>query len=394
MSLSLYQRDFGYCLKQASDWLGGPVCALLFPWNLEQLLRKRMRLLARRGLGAAHALVQVAEDRAEGEISVGMEMYELPTPEQPIRLVHVVLPYLRASSCVPDFWAVAEADYKRASRSVRRLGRRSARACAPVMPAADRDRLWRNTVGFLLGSRQEFRRFRIPKKRGVLLSGAPGAGKTMACRWLRGECRRHGLRWRNVTVADYQLAREQHGVSSLFHLDRPGIVLFDDLDFGIRDRQTTGASADHSTFLAELDGVVGRRGAVYLFTSNAALAELDSAFRRPGRIDVVMEFAQPNATLRAQFIAERWQSDICEAIDIDEVIADTDGLSFADLEELRKLLVLHYLEHQTWDWPRTWRIFRRGRASAAAGERIGFGAKNTADEEMAVRSLSGSTCGM
>ncbi len=229
------------------------------------------------------------------------------------------------------------------------------------MPAADRDRLWQNTVGFLLSSRDAFRRYDIAKKRGVLLSGAPGNGKTMACRWLFSECRRHRLRWRNVTVADYQQARELHRVSSLFDLDRPGIVLFDDLDFGIRDRRTGGTSEDHSTFLGELDGVTTRRGTVYLFTSNARLSELDPAFRRPGRIDVVMEFCRPNAALRAQCLRERWQSDICEALDLDVVIAATDGLSFADLEELRKLLVLHYLEHGAWDWTRTWRVFRRGR---------------------------------
>ena len=63
----------------------------------------------------------------------------------------------------------------------------------------------------------------------------------------------------------------------------------------------------------------------------------------------------------AECLRERWQSDICEALDLDVVIAATDGLSFADLEELRKLLVLHYLEHGAWDWTRTWRVFRRGR---------------------------------
>src|SRR5262249_36582767 len=148
----------------------------------------------------------------------------------------------------------------------------------------------------------------------------PGNGKTMACRWLFRECRRYRLRWRNVSISDYQQARTNHGVGKLFHLDRPGIVLFDDLDFGIRDREATGASVDHTTFLSELDGVSGRRGTVYLFTSNARLSDLDPAFRRPGRIDVVMEFRSPTAALRKRYIGERWQDEVRAAIADQEVV--------------------------------------------------------------------------
>jgi len=374
MSLSLYQRDFAYCLERASQWLGVPVCALLLPWHLEQLLRKRIRLVDRRGFGAAQALVEVSDDCVEGEISVGMELFELTTAEVTVRLVRVAYPFARGNSGVPDFWAVAATQEKLVSRFVRRLGRRSSRTRPPVMPDAQRERLWQNTIGFLLSPAAEFRHFEIPQKRGVLLTGAPGNGKTMACRWLCSECRRHGMRWRNVTVADYQEAREHRQVSALFDLDRPGIVLFDDLDFGIRNREAGGTSADHCTFLCELDGVASRRGAVYLFTSNARVAELDPAFRRPGRIDVVMEFSYPSAALRWRYLEERWQSEIHEAVDLDEIVTATDGLSFAELEELRKLLVLHYLEERCWDWARAWRTFRGGRDPAGRGERIGFGA--------------------
>jgi hypothetical protein len=374
MSLSLYQRDYAYCRKRASDWLGQPVCALLLPCELEELLRKRVKLEDFRGFGVDPPLVEISEDCAKGEISVGMEMYRLRTPKFDARLVHVVLPSFRGSSGVPDFWAVSTRDYESVRRYVRRLGRRSARTPAPIMLAADRDRLWQNTVGFLLSSSTVFRQYAIAKKRGALLVGAPGNGKTMACRWLFGECRRHGLRWRNVTVADYEEAREHRQVNTLFHLDRPGIVLFDDLDFGIRNRETSGASADHSTFLAELDGVAARRSAIYLFTSNARLIDLDPAFRRPGRIDVVMEFRKPSRALRARYIDERWQDAIRAQVDVEAIISITEGLSFADLEELRKLLVLRFVEQQVWDWQHAWRVFHDGRGTQRA-EQIGFGAK-------------------
>ena len=149
-------------------------------------------------------------------------------------------------------------------------------------------------------------------------------------------------------------------------------MLFDDLDFGIRNRAATGPTSDHSTFLSELDGVRSRRGAIYLFTSNARLDELDPAFRRPGRIDVVFEFGNPPAAMRARCVCERWQPEMLESIDVEEVIAATDGLSYAEIEELRKLLVLRFLEHDSWDWPRAWHLFQHGRGTLRTAKPIGF----------------------
>ena len=90
----------------------------------------------------------------------------------------------------------------------------------------------------------------------------------------------------------------------------------------------------------------------------------------PGRIDVVLRFPKPNAALRRRPIDERWQSEIRAALDIDAVVAETDGLSFAELEEARKLLVLRRLDAGTWDWP-----WVRANLTAAAHGRsrpIGF----------------------
>lgn len=179
--------------------------------------------------------------------------------------------------------------------------------------------------------------------------------------------------WRNVSAQEYRHARENNTLGELFHLDRPGVVLFDDFDLGIRDREQGGPNADHSTFLCELDGMAGRCGVVFLFTSNAKLKELDPAFRRPGRIDVIMEFRAPDALFRRRFLDECWQEEIAATLDLDEIVDATHGLSFAELEELRKLLVLDYLETDEWSWPRAWQTFNAGRGPRAARP-IGFGA--------------------
>ena len=98
--------------------------------------------------------------------------------------------------------------------------------------------------------------------------------------------------------------------SRLFDLDRPGIVLFDDLDHALRNRDDAMATLEQARFLSELDGVRLRQGIVYLFTTNAGIDDLDPAFRRPGRIDHMIRFSPPDADLRREFIANCWPREI------------------------------------------------------------------------------------
>jgi hypothetical protein len=125
--------------------------------------------------------------------------------------------------------------------------------------------------------------------------------------------------------------------------------------------------------LCRLDGLDTHTGMVYLFTSNVRAEDLDPAFRRPGRIDVIMHFPRPDAILRQRLIENHWQREIGDAIDIARAITETEGLSFAVLEEVKKLLVLSFLDSGTWDWPRAWESFQQGRTKLSNRKSIGFG---------------------
>jgi cell division protease FtsH len=95
-------------------------------------------------------------------------------------------------------------------------------------------------------------------------------------------------------------------------------------------------------------------------------------FLRPGRIDQVIHFPKPDAKLRRQLVLELWHSDIRQAIEIDRVVDETEGLSFADIEELKKLLVLRFLDTQKWDWPWTLRTFRQDDRRGKPVRKVGF----------------------
>jgi len=86
-----------------------------------------------------------------------------------------------------------------------------------------------------------------------------------------------------------------------------------------------------------------------VFTTNCAPELIDRAFKRPGRLDVVLHFKAPDVGMRRQLVA-RWHQEICAHLEVEAVIASTEGASFAEIEELKNLLLMHFLDSGCWDW--------------------------------------------
>src|SRR4029077_10928460 len=124
-----------------------------------------------------------------------------------------------------------------------------------------------------------------------------------------------------VTPDVYNAARRgcnpQEAVRQLFTVAGRGIVFFDDMDLALRDRETVKETDDQAVFLGALDGISITEGVVFVFTTNCGLDLIDRAFKRPGRIDLVLQFETPTADLRRRLI-ERWHVDIRANLDLDE----------------------------------------------------------------------------
>jgi hypothetical protein len=311
-------------------------------------------------------------------VNFGLRIYHLGA----IPFVRVYTSYtLKAAYGGYDFLVCDRADYRRLFREAVRLRRASKPDRLPPVMAPEVERvLWQNTIGFLKAKNLTLlRRLGGRAKRGILLTGPPGNGKTSACRWVFEECVRRDWEYRLVSADDYQAARRDddptEAVRRLFKVSRPGVVFFDDLDIALRDRNTVKETDDQSVFLTSLDGIHGVDAVVYVFTTNCPVDLIDPAFRRPGRIDLTLHFPKPTVELRTRLIG-RWDPDIRAAVPVDRVATETAGLTFAEIEELKNLLVLHFLDTGQWDWPEAVRQFRTNRAGFdmdRRGRRVGFG---------------------
>lgn len=298
-----------------------------------------------------------------------------------IRYAHVVAGLdAQTETNVFDFHVVARADYLRLFRvALRAMREHEVADVPPVMTAEHFDTLRRNTLGYLDAKNlKRIKQLGGRPKRGLLLTGPPGNGKTSACRWLWQECLRHGHEFKMVSPDAYRAARNScapvQAVKELFAVARRGMIFFDDMDIALRDRNTVKETDDQAVFLGALDGIEANEGVVYVFTTNCGLDLIDPAFKRPGRIDLVLHFQPPNALLRRELI-DRWHADVRAGIDVATAVEHTEGYSFAEVEELKNLLILRHVEAGGWDWGWAVEQFKLNRAelAAEANRHVGFG---------------------
>lgn len=373
MTLAEHQADFDYLLQRLSETLNAPVRPLNLDHHSSAYLLQHARKDGAVGLGASWPVRAIHPGSKGNSVTLGIERFRVQVGEDLIPVAKAVNPFCE-DFCSPlnELWAVPAEHYQRLYKFLRRGVHERMKEIPPIMQPAEEERLWNNTLGFLERGEEAWERFGVTLKRGVLLSGQPGNGKTMAARWLISQASKLGYAWRTVRAEEYEMARHHGNAHGMFELDKPGIIFFDDLDTALKDREEYGNSPDHATFLSELDGLEIRKGVVYLFTTNAKVKDIDPAFRRPGRIDQIIHFPAPDAFLRKRLIVELWPREIVENIPVDEVVEKTEGRCFAEVEELKKLLVMRFLDKRTWDWPWAWESFEHRMEESEPKRPIGF----------------------
>lgn len=130
-------------------------------------------------------------------------------------------------------------------------------------------------------------------KRGYLLWGPPGTGKTSLCKALASE---FGL---DICVLNLASLTDESAVSVMSELSdiggrRPKILLIEDIDSYVDGRTVKKKDLRFSTLLNIFDGVSSQDGTILIITTNQ-YENLDPALIRPGRIDLQLEVGLPTS---------------------------------------------------------------------------------------------------
>lgn len=277
----------------------------------------------------------------------------------------------------PWCYFIHRKDHFEFCKAVQRITRSGIKKIKPPVLAGNMLReIYDNSIGFLIrghNKKELYNKYNIAYKRGLLLVGPPGCGKTMTCKWLRQLCIKNKLSYKIVTMEAYRKAMSRNTLRNLFKLDdgEKGLIFFDDMDQAVKSRES--GNPEISTFLTALDGIESNEGVVYVFTTNY-MKDLDAAFVRPGRIDVFMTFDRPSKKLRRTFIENTFEKELLDKLDVDELISESDKFSFAEIEEIRKLLCIDMIDGKELVLKKTIDLFQSHRKEFEESAAFGYAA--------------------
>jgi hypothetical protein len=198
-----------------------------------------------------------------------------------------------------------------------------------LITAALRKRLETDVIGFF-GSDVAalYRSLKVPYRRGVLLYGPPGNGKTSLIRYV-------GARLLHVPVMLLRAAAQfttddLEEVLRRWREQAPAIFVIEDLDWLLE-------RVNVSTLLNLLDGVDSTAGGgLLLMATTNNPDKLDPAINnRPGRFDVVIEIDRPDRSMRLEMLRRKLPE--VDRATLEAVADATDGLSFAHVLEILRL---------------------------------------------------------
>lgn len=179
-----------------------------------------------------------------------------------------------------------------------RLAQTRPRALASVVLAAGvAERLLEDARRFL-ASEAWYRDRGIPWRRGYLLEGPPGTGKSSTIAALAGEL---GLNLHVLNVADRGMTDDRLA-SLLLDASAPSILLLEDIDAVVHGRTVEGGpgGVTFAGLLNALDGVASQQGVLTFLTTNHPEV-LDPALLRNGRVDVRLHLGPATAEQAERF---------------------------------------------------------------------------------------------
>lgn len=199
------------------------------------------------------------------------------------------------------------------------------------------DRIERETTGFSEhGAKLHESGFHL--KRGTLLYGPPGNGKTLTTRYLAG-----AVRDRTVLLLTGEHFSSLAEACKVAHRLQPSMVIMDDVDLIAEDRSAGGACAKLHELMNAMDGLSGDADIQFVLTTNRADILEPALASRPGRIDLSVEIPLPDAACRERLFRLNCASVEHDGVDIGDWVERTDGASATYIRELVRRAALQSL---------------------------------------------------
>lgn len=175
-------------------------------------------------------------------------------------------------------------------------------------------------------------------KRGILMHGKPGTGKTLSAMYLAAQ-----MPGRTVAVLTGGAVGSIETACALARLLEPATIVLEDVDLigTERDQQSVGANAHLFELLNQMDGLGEDADILFILTTNRPDYLEPALAARPGRIDLAIEVPLPDDDCRRRLFDLYGRGLKLDFDDAGVWVRRTNGVSAAFIRELlRKAAIL------------------------------------------------------
>ena len=206
----------------------------------------------------------------------------------------------------------------------------------------------RNVNG-LYKNREILAKNKISMKRGIILCGPPGTGKTMLCKVLANEMEMTII---YVLPSDISRICDVSRICEMAQDLAPTLLILEDIDYIAEDRDFSGHGGNLCIELMNrMDGLQEEFKNVITIATTNMIDKVEKAIKnRPGRFDKVIEIAVPGKEERKKMIEIFTKNfKLHKNIDIDAIVKNTDGMPGAFLFHIAEYAAILAIEDESID---------------------------------------------
>jgi hypothetical protein len=286
--------------------------------------------------GTPVLVLQRAADPRTGNPSARIEVLT-PVPGVAARLIAAVRTLMRERSVLRgQVLSLGGSDFEPGVGGITFHRRPDLTAGDLVLPAGVLDRVQRHVAG-VARHRDRLRAHGQHLKRGLLLHGPPGTGKTHTVRFLLGAM--PGL---TVVLLAGPAIRYVSEAAQMARALQPALVVLEDCDLVAesRDHHRGGDQPLLFAVLEALDGLSEDADVAFLLTTNRIDVLEPALAQRPGRVDLAVEVPLPDAAARRRLIHLYARDLPFSAAALDRAAERSDGTTASFAKELVRRSVL------------------------------------------------------